>query len=125
MTIDLTQVIVALIGLLAAIVTTVAVPLIKAKVGAAQWETIVMWAQAGVQAAEVLFQGVGLGDEKRSYVLEFIKNQCDQKGIRFDETAARIALEDAWKLLIGEAEGLPLKEYASSEELSGETGRQI
>ena len=34
MSIDLTQVIVALIGLLAAIVTTVAVPLIKAKVGA-------------------------------------------------------------------------------------------
>ena len=48
----------------------------------------------------MLFQGVGLGDEKRSYVLEFIKNQCDQKGIRFDETAARIALEDAWKLMV-------------------------
>jgi len=124
MSIDLTQVIVALIGLLAAIVTTVAVPLIKAKVGAAQWETIVMWAQAGVQAAEVLFQGVGLGDEKRSYVLEFIKNQCDQKGIRFDETAARIALEDAWKLLI-KAEGQPLKECAPGEALSGEAGRQI
>ena len=102
MTIDLTQVIVAVIGLLAAVATYIAVPLMRAKVGAQQWENIMMWAQAGVQAAEVLFSGVGLGEEKRSYVLGFLEEQCKQKGIRFDGTAARIALEDAWKLLQSE-----------------------
>lgn len=101
MTIDITQIVVAVIGLISLVLTGIAIPLIRAKVGEKQWADITKWAIAGVKAAEVLFEGTGLGEQKREYVMNFIREQCKKNGITFDETAARIALEDAWDDLIG------------------------
>ena len=47
----MTQVVVAVIGLLSVIVTSVVVPLIKSKLTNSQWESICNYAVAGVQAA--------------------------------------------------------------------------
>ena len=64
MNIDITQIMVALIGLLGIIVTSVVVPLIKSKLTNSQWESIKNYALAGVQAAEIIFNAQGKGEEK-------------------------------------------------------------
>ena len=53
--IDITQIVVAVIGLLGIILTSVVVPLIKSKITSTQWDTILNYAIAGVQAAEIIF----------------------------------------------------------------------
>ena len=52
--IDITEIVVAVIGLLSVIVTSVVVPLIKSKLTNSQWESICNYAVAGVQAAEII-----------------------------------------------------------------------
>lgn len=98
--IDVTQIVVALIGLIGVVITAVVVPLIKQKITSGQWNTLQMWTSAAVQAAEVLFQGSGLGADKREYVMSYIKDMCEKYHIKFDEKTVRIALEEAWKTMI-------------------------
>ena len=64
MNIDITQIVVAVIGLLGIIITSVVVPLIKSKLTNSQWESIKNYALAGVQAAEIIFNAQGKGEEK-------------------------------------------------------------
>lgn len=97
--IDMTEVIVALIGLLGIVITTVAIPLIKSKTTAAQWANIVAWASTAVQAAEVIYKGTGRGEEKRDYVLDWVKKQAAARGIRVDTDTIRAALEEAWRTM--------------------------
>ena len=61
MNVDITQIVVAVIGLLGVILTSVVVPLIKSKLTNSQWETILNYALAGVQAAEIIFNVAGQG----------------------------------------------------------------
>lgn len=73
MEIDITQIVVALIGLLSVIITSVVVPLIKSKVTNSQWEMITKYALAGVQAAEIII-GCGNGEAKFEMVRTTSKN---------------------------------------------------
>ena len=73
MEIDITQIVVALIGLLSVIITSVVVPLIKSKVTNSQWEMITKYALAGVQAAEIII-GAGNGEAKFEMVRTILKN---------------------------------------------------
>lgn len=107
MNIDITQIVVAVIGLLGVILTSVVVPLIKSKLTNSQWETILNYALAGVQAAEIIFNAQGQGEEKLRWVSEYITNQCLAHGIKIDMDAVRVAIENAWKDL-----GLDKKEEA-------------
>ena len=100
MQIDITQIIIAGCTILSVGVTYIIYPWIRSKIGAAQWNNVCLWASAGVQAAEVLFKGSGKGDEKRDYVMNFIKEKCKEYGITFNADQARIALENAWKQMI-------------------------
>lgn len=95
--IDLTQIVVALIGLLGIVITTLVVPLIKAKTTTAQWANIVAWTQTAVQAAEVIYKGPGRGEEKRDYVFEWVATEANKRGMKIDTDTIRIALESAWK----------------------------
>lgn len=97
MNIDITQIVVAVIGLLGVILTSVVVPLIKSKLTNSQWETILNYALAGVQAAEIIFNAQGQGEEKLRWVSEYITNQCLAHGIKIDMDAVRVAIENAWK----------------------------
>lgn len=63
MNIDITQIVVAVIGLLGIVITSVVVPLIKSKLTNSQWETIKNYALAGVQAAEIIFNAQGKGEK--------------------------------------------------------------
>lgn len=95
--IDITQIVAALIGLLSVLVTSVIVPLIRIKLTNVQWETVKNYALAGVQAAEIIFDAQGKGEEKLEWVSSYIESQCKKHGIKIDMDTVRIAIENAWK----------------------------
>ncbi len=75
MTVDLTQIIVAILTLAISMVSAFLIPYIKTKVTAEQFNTIKLWVQVAVQAAEMLYVGSGRGEEKKKYVLDFLKSK--------------------------------------------------
>lgn len=75
MTVDLTQIIVAILTLVISAVSAFLIPYIKTKVSAEQFATIKLWVQVAVQAAEMLYVGSGRGEEKKQYVIEFLKSK--------------------------------------------------
>ena len=97
--IDVTEVVVAIIGVASIFTTSVVYPLIKSKLTNSQWETIKNYALAGVQAAEILFNAQGKGEEKLEWVSKYIEAQCAAHGIKIDMNTVRIAIENAWKNL--------------------------
>ena len=108
--IDITEIVVAVIGLLSVIVTSVVVPLIKSKLTNSQWESICNYALAGVQAAEILI-GAGNGAQKFEKAKDYIEQQCAAHGIKIDADTVQIAIENAWKAL-----GLDQKQTVSEAE---------
>ena len=98
MNIDITQIVVAVIGLLGLVVTSVLVPLIRTKINAEQWDTIYNYAVAAVQAAEIII-GAGKGAEKFAWAKEYIEAQCKAHGIKIDMDTVQVAIENAWKSL--------------------------
>lgn len=96
MNIDITQIVVAVIGLLGIVITSVVFPLIKSKLTNSQWETIKNYALAGVQAAEILI-GAGNGIKKFEKAKQYIEKQCAAHGIKIDTDTIQIAIENAWK----------------------------
>ncbi len=98
MQLDLTQIVVAVIGLLGLVATSVLVPLIQTKITAEQWDTIYNYAVAAVQAAEIII-GAGKGDEKFVWAKEYIEAQCKAHGIKIDMDTVQVAIENAWKNL--------------------------
>lgn len=109
MNIDITQIVVAVIGLLGIVITTVVFPLIKSKLTNSQWETIKNYALSGVKAAEIIFNAQGKGEEKLEWVSKYIEAQCKAHGIKIDMDTVRVAIENAWKDL-----GLDKKHQVSS-----------
>lgn len=75
MTVDLTQIIVAILTLAISMVSAFLIPYIKTKVTAEQFNTIKLGVQVAVQAAEMLYVGSGRGEEKKQYVLDFLKSK--------------------------------------------------
>ena len=98
MNIDITQIVVAVIGLMSVIITSVVYPLIKSKLTNSQWESIKNYALAGVQAAEIII-GAGKGAEKFAWAKEYIEAQCKAHGIKIDMDTVQVAIENAWKEL--------------------------
>ena len=61
------------------------------------------WVKIGVAAAEQLYKGAGRGEEKKQYVIDFLK----QKGFKVDEESVINAIEAAVKQL--NTEGLTIE----------------
>lgn len=95
--IDITEIVVAVLGLLGLIVTTVLVPWIKSKMTNEQWQMIVNYAYAGVQAAEIIFNAQGQGEAKFEWVADYIEQQCAAHGIKIDGDTIKVVIENAWK----------------------------
>lgn len=91
MTFDVTEIILALITLAVAAITTFLIPWIKSKTTAEQRKQLLEWAKIGVSAAEVLYKGSGRGEEKFAYVQKWLEDQ----GVTFDKTTITNAIEDA------------------------------
>ncbi len=99
--IDLTQIIVAVIGVLGAVITTKLIPYLKAKTGVENWSLISFWAKIFVQSAEIIIDGTGKGDLKRNDVLDNLRKKCDELNIKYSEADIRAALENAWSEMTG------------------------
>lgn len=91
MNIDLTALVLALLGVLGAIVVKYLIPYIKARTTLEQQENIQTWTRIAVQAAEMIFKEVGKGSEKYDYVANFLR----QKGFDLDMQEIKILIESA------------------------------
>lgn len=91
MTFDITPIIEAVTALLAAVITAVVVPYIKSKTTTDQQRQINTWVQIAVSAAEQLYPGSKRGDEKKSYVIDWLK----QHGVTVDADAIEAMIEAA------------------------------
>lgn len=88
--IDLTQIMTALIAIIAAIATRYLVPWIKGNTNAHEREDLLEWAKISVMAAEQLYWQSS-GPERKQYVVDFLRNQ----GFDVDDKAVDNAIEAA------------------------------
>lgn len=88
MTIDLTQIILAIITLIGAIITRYLIPWIKSKLNDNQYETFCTLIRVGVYAAEQLFPR-DKWKEKKQYVVDLL----EENGYTVDTTAVDAMIE--------------------------------
>lgn len=95
MTVDITQVLIALIAAVAGLMA----PIIRAKlgqmreqVGADRWQALLGAAAVAVQAAEQLY-GANDGDAKKSAAIDWVQAILDARGIKVDAAAIESAIE--------------------------------
>ena len=70
---NVTPIINAFIALVAAVITGILIPFIKAKTTAQSREEIRAWVTIAVSAAEQLYKGQsGVGNAKKAYVIDFL-----------------------------------------------------
>lgn len=89
--IDLTQALIALVGLAVVLLTTVIVPYMKQKISAEKLSELRTWASIAVYAAEMMFVGSGRGAEKKAYVIAFLES----KGFTLDVDSIDAVIEAA------------------------------
>jgi len=70
--IDLTPIINALILLVAGAISSFLIPWLKRKIDESRMAELYSWVKIGVAAAEQIYRGVGKGEEKKQYVLEYL-----------------------------------------------------
>ena len=93
MTIDMTQVIVALIGLAGVVLSTVIIPLVRAKTTKQNWDNAMFWVKLAVQSAEQIYTGTGMGEKKKEFVEKFLA----EHNIQLDSAQLDVAIEAAVK----------------------------
>lgn len=91
MIIDMTQVIVALIGLLGIVLSTVVIPLLRAKTTAQKWDNAMFWVKLAVQCAEQVYNETGMGEKKKAFVEKFL----EEHNIKLDPDQIDVAIEAA------------------------------
>ena len=88
MTIDLTQIILAIITLISAVLTGFVIPWLKGKMDDRQYDTFATLIRVGVYAAEQLFT-TEQWKEKKQYVVDLLK----ENGYTVDTTAVDALIE--------------------------------
>ncbi len=90
--IDLTQIILAVLGIVATIITAYVIPLLKNKVGDAKWTQFINIVSVAVDAAEQLGL-TGTVSNKLEYATEQIKLAMLKHGLTYDDQTIRAAIE--------------------------------
>jgi len=88
MTIDLTQIILAVIALIGAVLTGFVIPWLKNKLTDHQYDTLATLVRVGVFAAEQLFTS-DMWKEKKQYVVDLL----EENGYKVDITAIDALIE--------------------------------
>ena len=96
---DITPIIEAVAALIGVIVTCVLIPFIKSKTTASQQAEINAWVKIAVSAAEQIFKGSGRGEEKKQYVIAWLK----ERGVTVNENELDALIEGAEARLAGGA----------------------
>ena len=99
---DFTPIINVVIVLLATLITAFVIPWLKSKKTSEEITTVketvevmVKWAIMAVQTAEIIFEGSGQGSYKKSYVLDWVRIQCEKANITFDPDVVSTMIEQA------------------------------
>lgn len=88
---DITPITEAVAALIAALITAFLVPYIKSKTTAEQQKEINAWVKIAVAAAEQIYTGSGRGEEKKEYVINWLR----EHGITVDEAKLDALIEAA------------------------------
>ena len=72
---DLTPIFQAVRDLIIAIIVAIGIPWVKNRISTDKQQKLAQWVSIAVTAAEQLFVGIGRGDEKRAYVIEFLQSK--------------------------------------------------
>lgn len=98
---NITWIILGIMSVASVVITYFIIPYLKSKKTTEEWNQIVekaklvtKWITTAVNAAEIFFKGVGLGAEKNSYVLAFVRMLCEKVGITFDEEVVAAEIEE-------------------------------
>jgi len=94
MGIDITQVIIALIGVLATVLTGYTIPWLKLKAGEERWDQLVEFAGVAVMAAEKLKVNEK-GSDKLKYATNQVIAMLEAHNISYDIDTIRAAIESA------------------------------
>lgn len=99
---DITKIILSVLTLLTAIVTSVVIPWVRVKIKEAesklteqQQDDLVKWAKIAVDAAEMIYKESGMGAIKKAYVEKFIADYLAKRGLVFDSEQVNLAIESA------------------------------
>ena len=95
----LLELLVAIISLLSIVITRYVIPFIKANTDSEKLSEYQDWAILAVNAAEMIFVGQGLGEQKKTYVVEFLTKQFNDKKIVISSQQMEILIEAAVKQL--------------------------
>lgn len=71
---DITPILEAVAALLSVVITCIIVPYIKSKTTAEQQKEINQWVKIAVMAAEQIYAGHDRGEEKKNYVIKWLKD---------------------------------------------------
>jgi Na+-translocating ferredoxin:NAD+ oxidoreductase RnfG subunit len=85
---DWTQIILAVIALIAAVVTGLLIPLMQEKIGAERLEKMNYWLKVLIAAAETAFPDRGMGGKKSEWVMLALQ----KLGLGFDAGIVRDAI---------------------------------
>ena len=96
MSLDFTQVIVALIGLLGAVITAVVVPMIRANTSAQTQTIIANIIKTAVYAAQQIYT-TEQWQEKKQFAMSQVEKSLEQYGISLDDESISEAIEAALK----------------------------
>lgn len=105
--IDLTKIISLAFMLLSATVTYFIIPYLKAKKEEADKEktaaeleeeaqkldTIRNWVRIGIMAAEMIFRESGMGQEKYTYVFDYVQKLINEKGYSYNVQEIKMLIE--------------------------------
>lgn len=87
---DITTIVEAVAALIAAIITAFVVPYIKSRT-TNQQQQINAWVRIAVTAAEQIYAGSGRGEEKKAYVIDWLRKH----GVTVDESKLDALIEAA------------------------------
>lgn len=74
MSFDITPIVEAVVAIVCAVVTCVLIPYIKSITTTEQQAEINAWVKIAVSAAEQIYAGSGRGEEKKAYVIEWLRS---------------------------------------------------
>lgn len=88
---DITPIVETVAALIAALITAFVIPYIRSKTTVQQQAEINAWVKIAVSAAEQIYKGSGRGEEKKAYVIQWLR----EHGITVDEAKLDALIESA------------------------------
>lgn len=91
------EIVLMLIPILVAIITSFVIPFIKEKIGSEKLAKYEYWANLAVKAAEMMWAESGKGADKKQYVVDFLNNMFNKNKVVITEQQIEILVEAAVK----------------------------